>query len=107
MFFGRIMGWLLAGLGVVALGGDGLRWLETGLADFGALGAFWAQLDSGSLAALQLLCERYLWPPLWDPGLVSLLALPAAPLLILLGLGLVLLFRRPPGKPRARFGALA
>ncbi len=107
MFLGRAMGWLLGGLGVVALGGDGLRWLETGRAGFGPLGDFWRLLDNESLQALEMLCQRYLWAEIWEPGITSLLALPAGPALILFGLGLVLLFRRSAPRQRARFGALS
>lgn len=107
MFLGRWIGWVLVGLSLMALGGDGLRWLETGNASFGKLGAFWYQLDPASLTGLQVLLERYLPPSIWDPGMTTLLDWPGA--LVLFGIGLVaiLLFRKPPEKPRARFGALS
>lgn len=53
------------------------------------LGEIWYRLDAGSLNLTQAVVERYLWPPLWDPGVITLLQLPAT--LLLAGLALLLL----------------
>ncbi len=42
------------------------------------LGELWFKLHVGSLNLVQAVVERYIWPPLWDPGISSLLQLPAA-----------------------------
>lgn len=51
------------------------------------LGEIWYQLDAGSLNLSQAVIERYLWPPLWDPGVIALLQVPA----VLLAAGLAVL----------------
>ena len=40
-------------------------------------GELWKHIDVGSLNLVQAVIERYIWPPLWDPVLFSLLLLPA------------------------------
>ena len=42
------------------------------------LGELWFKLDPGSLNLIQAVVERYIWPPLWDPAIASVLRLPAA-----------------------------
>lgn len=72
-----LLAWDLA-----AAGGEALR--------LRPLGEVWYQLDAGSLNLSQAVIERYVWPPLWDPGVITLLQVPAA--LLLAGLaGLLLL----------------
>jgi hypothetical protein len=41
------------------------------------LGEIWFALSPGSLNLLQAVTQRYLWPPLWDPGMTWLLVQPA------------------------------
>jgi len=41
------------------------------------LGELWFALHPGSLNLIQAVVERYVWAPLWDPGIVSILYLPA------------------------------
>ncbi len=55
------------------------------------LGELWFRLNPGSLNLIQAVVERYIWPPLWDPAIASVLQLPAifcfaVPALVLLGL---------------------
>ena len=54
------------------------------------LGQTWYTLHVESLNLAQVLLERYLWPPLWNPGVVTLLQWPTwmvfAGLAIILGL---------------------
>jgi hypothetical protein len=40
-------------------------------------GQMWFLIDKDSLGLVQVVIERYLWPPLWDPALFSLLQLPS------------------------------
>lgn len=107
MIVGRILGWLLVAMALLALGGDGLRWLESGRLSFVALGEFWYRLDPGSLNLLQALVQRYLLPELWDPVIITLLTWPAFAVLGALGLFLLIVFRARPPRRRQRFGALA
>ncbi len=57
-----------------------------------ALGELWYRLHPGSLELTQAVVERYLWPPLWNPGIVTVLLWPVAAVfgavgLVLLGIG--------------------
>ncbi|MBX3456422.1 hypothetical protein [Ferrovibrio sp.] len=109
MLVGRWLGWLLCALGLVALGGDILALLQgdSGPSNGGllaSLGEFWLRLDPNGPARLNAHLPDWLRETLVN----DLLPLPAAPLLLVLGLLLVLLFRkRAPKKVRPRFGALA
>lgn len=122
MFLGRIAGWLLVALGLVALGGDALTLLQGNSAPVGpvpvdsqaissqtpgllaSLGEFWLRLDPDGPLRLNAAAPDWLQQAL----LAWLLPLPAAPVLLVAGLLLVLLFRkRAPKKTRPRFGALA
>ncbi len=40
-------------------------------------GQMWYLIDRDSLGLFQVVVERYIWPPLWDPVLFSLLQLPS------------------------------
>jgi hypothetical protein len=107
MILGRILGWLCLGLALLALGQDGLRALETSQLSYASLGEFWLGLEDMSLPAIQRLFLAWLPDSAWDPGMMTLLRLPAAPILGALALLLLVIFRKRPEKRRARFGALA
>lgn len=103
MLLGRILGWLLLALAMLALGGDGLRWLESGRLTLISLRDFWMHFYPEGPALLQSLLP----PVIWDPAMVAILAAPAGLVLGGLGLVLLILFRKQPPKRRQRFGALA
>jgi hypothetical protein len=68
-------------------------------------GQMWYLIDKDSLGLVQVVVERYLWPPLWDPGISSLLHLPSiviplVPALVLLTLCYLRVRRR---RRRRRF----
>ena len=42
-------------------------------------GEWWYSLSPSSLNGTQAFIQRYLWPPLWDPFVVSFLRLPGIP----------------------------
>lgn len=88
-------GWLclLASLAIGAWEIFGQR--EGGETHLRPAGELWFQLDTGSLNLMQAIVERYIWPPLWDPGVVSLLQLPALLIFAVPGLLLVLLCYLP------------
>ncbi len=74
---GCILGWffMLAALAVALweiLGRDPDKGFQ-----FRPAGELWKRIDVDSLGLVQVVIERYLWPPLWDPVLFSLLLLPA------------------------------
>ncbi|WP_300299517.1 hypothetical protein [Ferrovibrio sp.] len=103
MLLGRIVGWLLLALAMLALGGDGLRWLESGLPHLISLRDFWTHFDPNGPALLQSLLP----PVIWDPAIVTILTWPAGITLGILGVALLILFRKRPPRRRQRFGALA
>ncbi len=64
---------------------------------FMPLGRLWYALGPGSLNLTQAVVERYIWPPLWDPVLITVLQWPAAAVLAVPGMGLLVLgFRGAP-----------
>ena len=58
---------------------------------FRPAGELWYRIDVASLNLVQAVIERYVWPPLWDPVLSSLLLLPAIVVPAVPGLVLVVL----------------
>jgi hypothetical protein len=75
-------------------------WAETGRFIPLALGQMWFDRDPSSLNLAQAVIERYVWPPLWDPVILTVLRWPAwavmgLPALILL----ILPMRRGPRQP--------
>ena len=94
MIVGRIIGWLLIIGGLAIAVKDALNWLETGTIRPVALGEFWFDQHAPSLNAVQSLIQRYTFPELWDPAIVTILLLPAGVLLGVSGLILTFLCRR-------------
>ncbi len=100
---GCILGWsfMLAALAVALweiLGRDPDKGFQ-----FRPAGELWYRIDMASLNLVQAVIERYLWPPLWDPVLSSLLHLPAIVVPAVPGLALlVLCHARPKRKRRKR-----
>jgi hypothetical protein len=47
-----------------------------------AFGEWWYAIHSTSLQVAQPAIERHVWPPLWDPGVTTVLQQPLAGLLI-------------------------
>lgn len=106
MLLGRILGWILMALALLAAGGDGLGWLQNGHLALSPLAAFWTRIDPTSLAGFQALVQNWLPPAAWEPGCTTLLGWPAVAVLGILGFLLLLIFRKRPPR-RRRFGALA
>lgn len=52
------------------------------------LGGIWSSLHPGSLGLTRSFLQDHVWPPLWDPGIASVLQWPTW--LVLMGLALVL-----------------
>ncbi|MGO1119747.1 hypothetical protein ACTL6U_13615 [Rhodovibrionaceae bacterium A322] len=86
----RIVGFIFVGLALLILGVDIWRWLTTKSFAFRPLGQVWYDLSPGSLNLIQAVIERYLWSPLYDPLLLTLLQQKAS--LVLAVFGLLLLW---------------
>ena len=93
MSVGRILGWLLIVLAVVAAGHEVISLLDSGQYDRLAFGELWAKLDIASLTLFQAVVQRYVWVWLWDGAMLKLLLLPTWAVLSIPGILLVLGFR--------------
>jgi len=96
MIVGRVIGWILVVAGLAILAKDVIGWLDTGTLAFSATGELWFSLHNGSLNLIQAITQRYIWPTLWDPVLVTVLLWPAFLVIGIPGLLLSWLFRRRP-----------
>jgi hypothetical protein len=85
----RLLGLLLAAAAMTIGGIDLGRGWGQGRFTFTALGKLWYDLHPASLNMAQAGIQRHLTPAIWDPGIVTILTLPAA--LVLGGLGILLL----------------
>ena len=97
---GRLIGWLLAALALLALGAELVASLEAGSYRGLALGLLWYEVDVASLNLAQTVVQRHLWPLLWNPVLVTVLRWPAWISFALVAAGLVWLCRRRDAEPR-------
>ena len=94
MIVGRVIGWIVLLAGAAVLVRDGLVWIDTKHWAPIALGQLWYQLNRSSLNLFQAVVQRYIHPFLWDPIIVSLLLSRAFAVLMILGVLLLVLFRR-------------
>ena len=94
MIVGRVIGWIVLLAGAAVLVRDGLVWIDTKHWAPIALGQLWYQLNRSSLNLFQAVVQRYIHPFLWDPIIVSLLLSSAFAVLMILGVLLLVLFRR-------------
>jgi hypothetical protein len=94
MIVGRGIGWIVLLAGAAVLVRDGLVWIDTKHWAPIALGQLWYQLNRSSLNLFQAVVQRYIHPFLWDPIIVSLLLSSAFAVLMILGVLLLVLFRR-------------
>jgi hypothetical protein len=101
-----ILGWLFVLATLAVAGWEVLSPDEKAGVQLRPAGELWYRLDAASLNLVQAVIERYIWPPLWDPVLSSLLHLPAIVIPAVPGLVLVVLChartRRKRGKRRFR-----
>jgi len=94
MIVGRVIGWIALLLGAAVLVRDLLVWIDTKHWAPIALGQLWYDLNRSSLNLVQAVTQRYIRPFLWDPIIVSLLLSWAFAILMVLGLLLLVVFRR-------------
>ena len=77
MIVGRIIGWLFVLAAVATAARDITAWIDTGTYVQIRLGELWFQIDNASLNLVQAVVQRYVFPALWDPVIVTVLLLPA------------------------------
>ena len=94
MIVGRVIGWIILLAGGAVLVRDLLVWIDTKHWAPVALGQLWYQLNRSSLNLDQAEVQRYIHPFLWDPIIVSILLSWAFAMLMILGVLLLVLFRR-------------
>jgi hypothetical protein len=93
----RILGFLLLAGALLAAAWQFQLWAQSGRFIPLALGQMWFKLDASSLNLTQAVIERYVWPPLWDPVILTVLRWPAW---AVLGLPALILLVVPIGKGR-------
>jgi hypothetical protein len=94
MIVGRVIGWLAFLAGAAVLVRDLLVWIDTTHWRPIALGQLWYDLNRASLNLVQAVVQRYIHPFLWDPIIVSILLSWAFVVLMVLGVLLLIVFRR-------------
>lgn len=99
MVLGRLIGWLFLAAAFMSLGWDAVASLDADRIRVNALGEQWYMLDRASLVATQGAIEGSM-PGLWDPVLTTLLRWPGWIVFALIGVLLLLLFRRRKRKDR-------
>lgn len=82
----RFLGFWLLAAAVIALIVDGTKTLASNALVWTPFAQTWAQINGGSLAALQGYMEQHANPLLWNPGLTTLLRLPTVALFSALSL---------------------
>ncbi len=93
---GRVIGWVLVVAGIAILARDIVGSIDAGTLVFITAGELWFNLHNGSLNLIQAITQRYIFPSLWDPILVTVLLWPAFLVIGVPGLILIwLLYRRP------------
>jgi len=98
MIVGRIIGWILVTAAVAIFARDILASIDTGSLAMMSAGELWFRIDNGSLNLAQAVTQRYLFPSLWDPVIVTVLIWPATAVLGVPGMILARLCRRRPRK---------
>jgi len=73
----RVLGVLLLAGAVIAGVLQFQMWSDTGRFTPLALGQLWYNIDPPSLNIAQAAIERHVWPPLWDPVILTILRWPA------------------------------
>ncbi|HVO14189.1 MAG TPA: hypothetical protein VMV26_03205 [Alphaproteobacteria bacterium] len=94
MIVGRALGLLLCGVAFAFLVRDFVVLAVTGSYTPIITGQMWHELSPGSLNLAQAVTQRYLFPWVWDPVIRTWLLWPVWISFGLLGLILVIIFRR-------------
>lgn len=91
---GRFLGWIFIGLALVCFGADAMAMLERGTPGLLSLGELWSALDMNSLLEVGNAVSEYTAPEIWNPGIVTALKVPGLLLFGVIGLLLLILFRK-------------
>ncbi len=86
MRLGQIVGWILILIALGTAGWEIYVFFAEGPYATHSLGQLWYKIDRASLNGAQVGLERHIWPPLWDPVLITVLRAPAWPFFAVLGL---------------------
>ena len=104
MIVGRIIGWIFLLAAIAVLSWDLVAVIITGNLAITPLGEIWARIDATSLQLFQAGVQRHVAPWLWDYIVQPILEAPAALDFFVVGILLVLLFRkRRPKQPAASY----
>jgi hypothetical protein len=95
----RLLGLVLLAGAFVAAAWQFQLWAQAGRFIPLALGQMWFNIDPSSLNLVQAVIERHVWPPLWDPVILTVLRWPAWAVLGLPALILLILPMRRGGPP--------
>ncbi len=99
MFLGRLFGWLLLAAALMSLGWDVVASLDANRFVINALGEQWFAFDRDSQTGTQRFLQENI-PFLWDPVLVTLQRWPGWIVFALLGILVLLIFRKRRRKDR-------
>ena len=94
MWLLRAFGLLFVAAGFVAFVMDGVKTIASANLVITPLGKAWFDVHVASLNLVQAVIERYTFPFLWDPVLVSVLQMPGWVVFTVLGIALYYLGRR-------------
>ena len=94
MIIGRIIGGLFLLLALAALAFEMVTLVQSGTWEIRALGSLWFDIHKNSLGAAQVIVQRYVWAPIWDPVVITLLRWPGWLAFGVPGIVFVYLFRR-------------
>ncbi len=100
MVVGRVLGWLLILVAVLAFGAEVGSLVTSGGYHVKAAGEWWFEIDRASLNLAQAVIQRYVHPFLWDPVIQTVLRTPAWAVVGVPGAALVWFCRK--GKRRRR-----
>lgn len=75
--------------GAIALAWDVIQAMDGGHFVLTPLGKTWFDLDASSLNFSQAIIQRYTFPEIWDPGIITILNWPT--IFVLFGTGVILL----------------
>jgi hypothetical protein len=89
MIIGRVLGWLFVLAAAVVALRDIIGWLDTGTLAPLALGQLWYDVSPTSIEIAQPAIQRHVAPWIWDPVILDILLLWAAPVLAVPGLVLL------------------
>ncbi|HMK67513.1 MAG TPA: hypothetical protein VK433_03105 [Stellaceae bacterium] len=94
MIIGRLLGWLVLILALVAEGADLYGFWDTGSYRAHALGEIWNWIDTASLQLAEAGVSRHISSWLWNSVILNVLQWPAALMLAALALLLLWVFRK-------------